>query len=271
MAEVPSIHASFQQKLERAYAEAIVPSQVPRINKAIMAMVDNVIALPPNFPALFIIGKRGSGKSVLLEKLLETYYKLGYIVLDWNGAFDLEGLQWCVPDFDRVPTKEEPNPYYAFPILLITPALTEIKTNGRTLKMWDEEKKVYYEVDAVSVVPDTMPLKDILRKAHTEKRICVFSIYFYQVPQRGQKKFSEMLRDLPVVMRDGMEGNINCVMGLRKLADLGSSKMKTFKGGDQTESKRTLANSCFNRMPEWIANCIGDPSKQLDIPLRVVR
>ncbi len=190
--------------------------------------VDPVIQFKPYFPAYFIIGKKGAGKSALLERMLEIYYRLGYVVLDWNSAFDLESLHWCVPNTDK-------GSDVAFPILLIIPRTTEIISNHRKITT------IYGEqVEAVKTIYDDVPLKEIIKTAYEEKRICVFSIYLYKPEQKGQRKVSEFIKELPTVMRDEVPSYINVALGLRELADLSSNRMKTYAGDSEKESKRAL-------------------------------
>jgi len=202
--------------------------------------IDPVIQLKPYFPAYFVIGKKGAGKSALLERMLEIYYKLSYVILDWNGAFDLEGFQWCVKGEDRRRPDGVIEPGAAYPILVIIPRTTELVNYGNKLVTKEGE------IDAVKIVYDDTPLKDIIKMCYTEKRICIFNIYLYREPSKGQRKLAEFINELPIVMRDEMPAYVNCALGLRELADLSSNRMKAHKGGGETESKRSL--NTFSRM-----------------------
>lgn len=191
------------------------------------------------YPAYFIIGRRGGGKSVLLERALEWYWENGYVVLDWNSAFDLEALHWCVADEDR---RKNGKPTRAYPILVIMPENKELITDGRKIKVKMYDGSIQ-EVEAVKSVPDTTPLKDIIMQAYRERRVCIFSIYLY-APNiaAGQKKLASYLHvgGLPDVVRDHLPNNIRLALGLRELKDLSSSRMLTHGGTGEKESKRAL-------------------------------
>lgn len=199
--------------------------------------VDPVIALPPRHPAYFIIGKKGFGKSTLVEAMGEVYWWLDQIVLDWNGAFDLESLHWCVKGETWRDRRGKEREGRAYPILLIVPFNKIITTDGRLLKRPDTGEMV----PAVKTISDSEPLEKILQIAYLERRVCVFSIYLYKDPTKGQYKLADMIRALPEVMRDKMPDYVNCCLLLRELADIGSNKMKTFAGNAERETKRNLA------------------------------
>lgn len=158
------------------------------------------------------------------------YNELGKVILDLNGSPDLEQLAWVVPDTDKPKDKQ-----VAYPIILIIPRSTEVTTDGRKIKMKDGQ-----EVDAIKVIYDDTPLKDIIMMAYHEKRIVIFNIYLYDNPSRGQRKLSDMIFSLPNVMRDHVPTTVSLVVALRELADLSSNRMKTHRGGGETESKRSL-------------------------------
>lgn len=188
-----------------------------------------VVQLHPFYPAYFCIGKKGAGKSSLLERMLEIYYQEGYQILDMNCAADLESLQWCVPDPNKPDTK-------AYPILVILPFTTQIKiTNPRKIKLDDGR-----EVDAVKTIPDNMPLKDIIFEAQKEKRVIVFSIHFYEDEVKGQHKFGQFIKAFPKTVRDFMPKSLKFAIGIRELSDLSSNRMLTFSGSGEKESKRGL-------------------------------
>lgn len=69
--------------------------------------------LHPKFPAYFMPGLRGSGKSTTQEWALEWYYQHNYLVIDAWSAPDFEGAYWAIPDivkifsWRRVPGKQE--------------------------------------------------------------------------------------------------------------------------------------------------------------------
>ncbi len=189
----------------------------------------SIIQLHPHYPAFFIIGKKGAGKSALLERMLEIYYLEGYQILDMNCAADLESLQWAVP-----------NPANAnsagYPILVILPVTTQIKiVRPRMIKLPDGR-----EVEAVKTILDSVPLRDILLEAQREKRVIVFSIHLYDDEVKGQHMFAKMIRQFPKVVRDHMPKSAKFAIGLRELADLSSNRMLTFAGTGERESKRGL-------------------------------
>lgn len=199
--------------------------------------VDPVIALPPRHPAYSIIGKKGSGKSALVEDMGEGYWWLDQVILDWNGAFDLESLHWCVKGEPWRDKKGRQREGRSYPILLILPSNKIITTDGRQIPRPDTKEMV----TAVKTISDSEPLEKILQICYSERRVCVFSIYLYKDPTKGQYKLADMLKALPVVMRDKMPDYVNCCLLLRELADIGSNKMKTFAGGAERETKRNLA------------------------------
>lgn len=177
-----------------------------------------------------ICGRKGSGKSALAERICEVFYRLGRVILDFNGSPDLEQLAWMVPDPSKPKDKQ-----IAYPILLIIPRSTEIISDGRRIVAPSGQ-----EVEAIKLVYDDTPLKDIILMAHAEKRIVIFNIYLYDNPSRGQKKLSEFIFGLPNVMRDHIPTTVSLVVALRELADLSSNRMKTHRGSGETESKRSL-------------------------------
>jgi len=69
--------------------------------------------LHPKYPAYFMPGLRGSGKSTTQEWALEWYYNHNYLVIDAWSAPDFEGAYWAIPDlvkifsWRRVPGKQE--------------------------------------------------------------------------------------------------------------------------------------------------------------------
>jgi hypothetical protein len=96
-------------------------------------------------------------------------------------------------------------------------------------------------VMAVKTISDAERLEKILQMAYRERRVYVFSIYLYKDPPKGQYKLADLLKALPVVMRDKMPDHVNCCLLLRELADVASNKMKTFAGNAERETKRNLA------------------------------
>ena len=188
------------------------------------------------YPAYFVIGRRGAGKSVLLEKMLEQYYAAGFVVLDWNCAFDLESLHWCVEDWDR---KANGRFTRAYPILIIIPRSKRIESDGRKIEIEIDGKKEM--VEAIKTIYDDTPLHEILLQAHGERRVCIFSIYLYPNVSDGQKKIAKFLsaHGLPEVMRDHLP-NVKVALGLRELKDLSSNRMLTHGGPGERESKRSL-------------------------------
>lgn len=182
--------------------------------------------LHPAYPAYFIIGKKGAGKSALLERMLEVYYHEGYQVMDWNCAADLESLQWCVLG----------NEGTAYPILVILPITTQlIVKNPHRIRLEDGR-----EVDAVKTIADTVPLQDIIKEAQKEKRVIIFSIHYYDSEVNGQKRFAHFIKVFPKVVRDFMPRSMKFAIGLRELTDLSSNRMLTFAGSGEKESKRSL-------------------------------
>src|SRR3989442_509200 len=107
-----------------------------------------------------IIGRKGAGKSALLEKLCEVFYRLGRVIIDINGSPDLEQIQWCVADPDKPKDRQT-----AYPILIVIPRSTEITTDGRMLTTYDGRT-----VEAIKTVYDDTPLHEIIKQAHTERR-----------------------------------------------------------------------------------------------------
>src|SRR5439155_16780158 len=89
-----------------------------------------VVKLQPFFPSYFILGKKGAGKSVLLERFLETYYDQGYVTIDANSASDLECLQWSVKDESKPDGR-------AYPILIILPSTSIMTVKPRMITMPD--------------------------------------------------------------------------------------------------------------------------------------
>lgn len=193
-----------------------------------------VIQLSPYYPAYFVIGKKGAGKSALLEKMLQVYYDEGYQVMDWNCAADFESFQWSVKDPDKPDSRE-------FPILIIHPAATEITITPRKITLPDGR-----EVEAVKTILDSTSLRDIILEAQREKRIIIFSIYLYENEVKGQHRFAQLIKMFPKIVRDYFPKNMKFAIGLRELADLSSNRMLTFAGTGERETKRTLNH--FSRL-----------------------
>lgn len=185
-----------------------------------------VVQIHPAYPAFFIIGKKGAGKSALLERMLEVYYRESYQIMDMNCAADLESLQWVVPGNDGV----------AYPILVILPLTTQLKImSPRMIKLEDGR-----EVEAVKTILDTTPLQEIIREAQSERRVIVFSIHYYDSEVNGQKRFAHFIKVFPKVVRDHLPRSMKFAIGLRELTDLSSNRMLTFAGSGEKESKRSL-------------------------------
>ncbi|MGI0048823.1 MAG: hypothetical protein ACREAW_04725, partial [Nitrososphaera sp.] len=163
------IHSSEKQAVEAAFKQRAV------------------IQLHPYYPAYFVIGKKGAGKSALVEKMLQKYYDEGYQVMDMNCAADLESLQWSVLDPNNPKSR-------AFPILVITPLTTQMTITPRKIKLPDGR-----EVDAVKTILDSVPLQDIIWEAQRERRVIVFSIHLYEDEVKGQLKFAKFIKAFPKV------------------------------------------------------------------------
>jgi molybdopterin-guanine dinucleotide biosynthesis protein len=190
----------------------------------------HVIQLHPFYPAYFVIGKKGAGKSALLERILEVYYQENYQVLDMNSAADLESLQWAVAD----PNKEGGG--RAYPILVILPITTQMTiTHPRKIKLADGR-----EVDAVKTILDTTSLQEIILEAQKEKRIIVFSIHLYDSEVKGQQRFASYIKTFPKIVRDKLPKTLKFAIGIRELSDLSSNRMLSFAGSGEKESKRSL-------------------------------
>lgn len=190
----------------------------------------HVVQTGNSYPAYFVIGKKGAGKSALLERMLEVYYQEGYQVMDMNSAADLESLQWCVSDSNREGGGK------AYPILVILPISTQMTIkNPRKIRLDDGR-----EVDAVKTILDNVPLQDIILEAQKEKRVIVFSIHLYDSEVKGQQKFSHFIKVFPKVVRDHLPKTLKFAIGLREPADLSSNRMLTFAGSGERESKRGL-------------------------------
>lgn len=188
----------------------------------------NVVKTHPYYPAYFIVGKKGAGKSVLLERCLEIYYSQGYVVCDFNSAADIESLQWSVKDETKADGR-------AYPILVILPPTTIMTIKPRLITMPDGK-----QVQAVKTIPDSTPLKDIIMTAHREQRVIIFSIHLYESEVKGQLKFSQIIKNFPRTVRDHLPKTMKFAIGLRELADLSSNRMLTFAGAGERESKRGL-------------------------------
>jgi hypothetical protein len=188
-----------------------------------------VTQLHPAYPAYFVIGKKGAGKSALLERMLEVYYDQDYQVMDMNSAADLESLQWSVANSNKEDGR-------AFPILVILPITTKMTiTNPRKIKLEDGR-----EVDAVKTILDTTPLHEIILEARKEKRVIIFSIHLYDNEVKGQQVFAKFIKIFPKVVRDQMPRTLKFAIGIRELSDLSSNRMLTFAGSGEKESKRSL-------------------------------
>lgn len=201
-----------------------------------------------------IIGKKGSGKSALLERMCESFHALGRVIIDVNGSPDLEQLAACVPNPDRPKEKQT-----AYPILIIIPRFTEIKSDGRAITTKDGKT-----VEAIKTVYDDTPLHEIIKQAHVERRWVIFNIYLYDSPSKGQKKLSDLIFGLPNVMRDHVSTDVSLVVAIRELADLSGSKMNAHSGAGSRESKRSL-NFLSRQIRHFRTSLIVDTQNLTDV------
>lgn len=201
-----------------------------------------------------LTGKKGAGKSALLERMCESFYQLGRVILDVNGAPDLEQLAWCVPNPER-PVDEQT----AYPILIVIPRSTEILSDGRMIKTKDGRT-----VKAVETIFDDSPLHQIINQAHFERRVVIFNIYLYDSPSRGQRKLSDLIFGLPNVMRDHVSTDVSLVVAIRELADLSGARMNAHGGTGSRESKRSL-NFLSRQIRHFRTSMIVDTQNLNDI------
>jgi hypothetical protein len=201
-----------------------------------------------------IIGKKGSGKSALLERMCESFHALGRVIIDVNGSPDLEQLAACVPNPDRPKDRQT-----AYPLLVVIPRSTEIKSDGRTITT--KEGKT---IEAVKTVYDDTPLHQIINQANAERRWVIFNIYLYDSPSKGQKKLSDLIFGLPNVMRDHVSTDVSLVVAIRELADLSGSKMNAYSGTGSRESKRSL-NFLSRQIRHFRTSLIVDTQNLQDV------
>lgn len=193
------------------------------------------LAEPGTFPLYLTFGRRGQGKSALMERYLTLHWELpNTICCDWNSSGDWESLQYPIPS-DK--TDEDGNPIgKGYPMLLILPKYMRLDIiEPRQITLPDGRV-----IDAVKSVIDTTPLVDILRLAREERRVIVFTIHFYQPEQQGQMVFAHLINQWPAAFRE-LPKSWNYFIGIRELSEVSSGKTKSYFGKGETESKRALA------------------------------
>jgi len=193
------------------------------------------LAEPGTYPLYLTIGRRGQGKSALMERYLTLYWELpDTVCCDWNSSGDWESLQYVVPS-DKKDENGKPLGK-GYPMLLILPEYYDLVINEpKPITLPDGRV-----IDGVKSVPDTTPLVEILRLAHDERRVIVFTIHFYQPEQQGQKVFANLINQWPVAFR-ALPKSWNYFIGIRELSEVSSGKTKSYQGKAETETKRTLA------------------------------
>jgi hypothetical protein len=75
--------------------------------------ISEKLPLAPTFPAIWLPGIRGGGKTTTKETFEEYYYEKNYLIMSLWATPDHENAYWCIPDlykvfsWRRVPGKQE--------------------------------------------------------------------------------------------------------------------------------------------------------------------
>lgn len=207
-----------------------------------------IFKLRPEYPAYWICGSRGGGKSASGERIWEIYYRNGYVVLDWWGSIDLENLFACIPgklDKDR---KNDPHARsVGYPVLIIHPRSMSITPMnplcrcGVPLAVHSAETKCKRPSPLIETITDDTPLKDILVKAYKGRRICIFNKGLYQDEREAYRVMARFLRELPaLVIQNVIPSSISMVLFLRELGNIAPSGLHNVAGGFETATKRAI-------------------------------
>lgn len=225
-----------------------------------------------------ILGRRGEGKSYLLESIGEQFYESGYTVLDLWGAGNLENAFWCI-------AKEGHKKAYPVTVLapdsLILPSAEIEKFNSQH----------HTRVPLVKIVKLPIPTKktdteqnntifDMIVKAivdcRSERRILVFNPQMYPREIDMFRTLEILLRGLPQISRKyfpklephecGVESREQMtvhqkswhkiVFLIREFGEVAPAKLKGDKSGESTLIKKALLNFVRISRHAWVSGVI---------------
>ncbi len=138
----------------------------------------------------FVVGQPNSGKSVNIESAAEIAKSKGFLIIDMLDSGVGENLFWCVKGEPQIfyPThNSEPYeiPASQYKILVIVPRYVELEGAGGSNPL-------------VEYVQDTVPVEEMVKKAHDEDRILVLGHMFYhRAGGDNLKIFSKILNEVP--------------------------------------------------------------------------
>jgi len=164
---------------------------------------------PEVYLGILIIGGRGKGKTVLLERINEEYYEHDFLVCDWWSPRNYENLFYPIPNDKR----RKP-----IPIVLIHPEYVDIHI------------PVDYK-DLITPMCDKVGLKEILKLCIDEKRICCFDNTSYDFDD-SYRVLGQMLKELPDINKKHLHADI--ILSLREVSSLLFSHLKIAKYSEQT-------------------------------------
>ncbi len=225
-----------------------------------------------DYPAFWICGSRGAGKSATGERICEIYYKQKYVILDFWGSLDLENAFWCVPgklDPDR--KNDQHARAVGYPILIIHPKTTSIIPRnplcrcGLPIASHTTETKCQRPSPLIRTITDDTPLKQIIEKAYRGRRILVFNKSFYENERDAYKVMARFLRELPpLIVQNVIPSQISMVLFFRELGNIAPSGLHNVAGGFETATKRSIQGLIREARHLRIV-MIGDFQRQSDV------
>lgn len=204
---------------------------------------------PPDYPAFFLQGSRGSGKSATAERICEVYFKeFRFVCLDWWSSIDLENLFWAIPgklDKDR---KNDPHARsFGYPVLIIKPKETLIEARnplcrcGIPLAAHGPETKCKRPSPLIRTIEDTTPLAEIILKAYKGRRILIHSPGLYKDPKDAIRTLGRFLGELPLLVRQEiLPTNVSMILLLREMGNIVPQGLQNYGRGLEAQVKRPL-------------------------------
>ncbi|HEV8406250.1 MAG TPA: hypothetical protein VGQ13_10155 [Nitrososphaera sp.] len=233
---------------------------------------------PPDYPAYYLQGMRGSGKSATAERICEGYYQYHrFVVLDWWSAIDLENLFWCVPgklDKDR---KDDPHARSTgYPVLIIKPKETVIEPRnplcrcGVPLAEHNPQSRCKRPSPLIKVIDDTTPLQEIILKAYKGRRICILSPGLYKDPRHAVSTLGRYLGELPLLVRQEiLPTTVSMILLLREMGNIIPQGLQNYGRGLEAQVKRPM-QALIREARHLRIVLVGDFQRSSDIASTVV-
>lgn len=225
-----------------------------------------------------ILGRRGEGKSYLLETIGEQFYNAGFTVLDLWGASNLENAFWCI-------ARDEHKK--AYPITLLAP--DSLITPTDQIEAFNSKHQT--RVPLVKIVKLPIPTKktetdvnqkiaeilsDAIIDCRDNRRILVFNPKMYPREPDMFRSLEILLRELENVSykhfhklnpedvgkstRDEMTNHQKSyhkiVFLIREFGEVAPSKLKGDKSGESTLIKKALLKFVRISRHAWVSGVI---------------